>query len=551
MPQLRPYQAKLKQDVYTAWESHANVLAVLPTGGGKTVILSDIVSEHKGVSCVIAHRQELVGQISKALNAAKVPHRIMAPLSLIRQITADHLIEHGYSMYNTGALCGVAGVNTLTSKSRAREYEKFCQQCTLWIMDEAHHCLVSNVWGRAVAMFPNAKGLGVTATPCRADGAGLGRHADGVFDVMVEGPSMAWLIENGYLTRYRVFCPPGFDRAALKDAISATTGDYNTRSAAVVAAVDGIVGDVVKSYLKHAKGLRGVTFTVDVETATHLAAAYVAAGVPAEVVSAQTPEAERSNAIRKFNRGQLLQLVNVDLFGEGFDVPAIEVVSFARPTESYSLYSQQFGRALRILDGKTHAIILDHVGNFTRHLPPDMRPWAWTLDAADKKSRSGASDTIPLKVCTGCTQPYEAYLKACPYCGTVPEPPSRRDVKTVEGDLHELDADVLDAMRAEVLRVNMPVGDYDLQLRRNHVDHKFIPHKVKQFAEKQEPRLAALEGLRLAIDYWAGHQMAARGLDESTAYRLFFYRFGVDVLGAQTQSAAQMEQMTIKLWGDM
>lgn len=547
MPQLRPYQSELKAKVYEAWQSVRNVLAVLPTGGGKTVILADIVSGHNGVSCVIAHRQELVGQISKALNAAKVPHRIMAPLSLIRQITADHLIEHGYSMYNTGALCGVAGVNTLTSKTRAREYEKFCQQCTLWIMDECHHVLRANVWGRAVAMFPNAKGLGVTATPCRADGAGLGAHADGVFDQMVEGPSMAWLISNGYLTRYRVFCPPGFDREALRNAISATTGDYNTKNASVVAAVDGIVGDVVKSYLLHAKGLRGVTFTIDVETATHLAAAYVAAGVPAEVVSATTPEFERSNAIRKFKRGELLQLVNVDLFGEGFDVPAIEVVSFARPTESYSLFSQQFGRALRILEGKTHAIILDHVGNVPRHLPPDMRPWSWSLDAADKKSRSGSSDTIPLKVCTGCTQPYEAFLKACPYCGKVPDPPSRRDVKSVEGDLHELEPDVLDALRAEVLRVNMTPGDYDLQLRRNCVDHKFVPHKVKQFEQKQLPRLEALAALKQAIDWWAGAQLAG-GVDEATAYRLFFYKFGCDVLTAQTKSAAEMEQLTLKIW---
>lgn len=550
MPQLRPYQAELKADIYSAWATVRNVLAVLPTGGGKTVILSDIVAEHKGVSCVIAHRQELVGQISKALNLAKVPHRIMAPLPLIKQITADHMTEHGYSVYNTGALCGVAGVNTLTSKSRVREYEQFCKQCTLWILDESHHCLRSNVWGRAVAMFPNAKGLGVTATPCRADGSGLGAHADGVFEKMVEGPSMAWLIHNGYLTKYRLFCPPGFDRAAIRDAISPTTGDYNTKSAVVKGAVDGIVGDVVQSYLKHAKGLRGVTFAVDVETATHLATAYVVAGVPAEVVSADTPDYDRNNAIRRFKRGELLQLVNVDLFGEGFDVPAIEVVSFARPTESYSLYSQQFGRALRILDGKDHAIIIDHVGNIPRHRPPDMRQWSWTLDAADKKQGKGAGDTKPMRVCTGCTQPYEPFFKACPYCGKVPEPPSRRDIKLVDGDLTEIDLDVLDELRREVLAARMSPEDYDLQLRMAQVPHKYIPGKVELFKQKQGPRLAALDNLTAAMDWWAGAQRA-KGFCTATIYRLFFHTFGHDVLTAQTLPAPAMEQLTIKIWCDL
>ena len=204
---LRPYQAKAKQYIYDAWDQgFVNVLAVLPTGAGKTVLFSDIIHDHRGASCAIAHRQELVSQISLALARDKVRHRIIGPKSVVKLCVNLHMLELGASYYDPSSTCAVAGVDTLVR--RGDELNGWLESVTLCVQDEAHHVLESNKWGTAFKMFPNAKGLGVTATPLRADGKGLGRHVDGLFDTMVEGPGMRDLIEMGFLTEYRVFAPP-------------------------------------------------------------------------------------------------------------------------------------------------------------------------------------------------------------------------------------------------------------------------------------------------------------------------------------------------------
>ena len=333
--QLRPYQSDVLSGVYDSWQRGArNVLAVLPTGGGKTVIFSEGIRQHNGGSCAIAHRQELVSQISLALARDEVRHRIIGPNSVIRWVNQLHIMETGRSYYDPSARCAVAGVDTLVR--RGDELARWAQQVTLWVQDEAHHLLTGNKWGKAVAMFPNARGLGVTATPERADGKGLGRHADGVFDTMVEGPGMRDLITAEYLTDYRILCPPS--DLDLSDVATGSDGDFNRKPLAAKTRKSSVMGDVVTHYLRHASGRLGVTFAPDVETATELAARFNSAGVAAEVVSAKTPEKIRQEILKRFRRREILQLVNVDLFGEGFDLPAIEVVSMARATQSFSLY---------------------------------------------------------------------------------------------------------------------------------------------------------------------------------------------------------------------
>jgi len=285
-------------------------------------------------------------------------------------------------------------------------------------------------------MFPQARWLFPTATPLRADGKGLGRHADGLVDVMVLAPSMRDIINMGYLTDYRIFAPPS-DLDLTQVALSQATGDYNADQLRKAVHKSHITGDVVAHYLKLASGKLGVTFAVDVEAATEIAAAFRAAGVPAEVVSAKTPDALRSQILRRFKAREILQLVNVDLFGEGFDHPPIEVVSFARPTESFALFCQQFGRALRLMlskraatvhahltdeqrraaiaaSEKPVAYIIDHVNNVLRHGLPDARR-EWSLDRRERRS-NGKSDAIPMRVCVNpeCIQPYERIYKCCP-----------------------------------------------------------------------------------------------------------------------------------------
>lgn len=334
--QLRPYQTEGKRDVYDAWNAGAeNVLLVEPTGAGKTVIFSDIIHENDSASCAIAHRQELVGQISMALARNEVRHKIIGPTKVIRTIVNYHMLEFGKSYYDPSSFCGVAGVDTLVRRKNDHELSRWLKSIGLWVLDEGHHCLKENKWGEAAAMMPNAKGLLVTATPDRADGKGLGRHADGLADVMVEGPTMRDLINKGYLTDYRIFAPKTEDLDLTNVDISKVTGDYNPNKLKTAIRKSHIVGDVVKHYLRIAPGKLGITFATDVETATEIASQFNAAGVPAAVVSSNTPDAERIAIQRQFKERELLQIVNVDIYGEGVDIPGVEVVSMARPTKSY------------------------------------------------------------------------------------------------------------------------------------------------------------------------------------------------------------------------
>lgn len=336
MIQLRGFQNRVKGQIYKAWsDGKRNVMPVIPTGGGKTVLFASIIAENQGPSVAIAHRQELTSQISLALARNGVRHRVIGQKALIRDIVNMHMSEVGRDYTNMYAPVAVAGVDTLLNHDPK---DMWLKQVTLVVQDEGHHVLTDNKWGQAMAMFPNARGLFPTATPKRADRKGLGRHADGLVDAMVVGPSMRELIDMGFLTDYRIFAPP-CDVDISHVAVSESTGDYNqVQLRNTMHESKSIVGDVVSHYIKIANGKLGVTFAVDVEEATKIATAFRLAGVPAEVVSAKTPTSLRQNILKRFKAREVLQLVNVDLFGEGFDLPAIEVVSMARPTMSFSLF---------------------------------------------------------------------------------------------------------------------------------------------------------------------------------------------------------------------
>ena len=532
--QLRPYQQQLKTGVNKLWDAVRFVLAVLPTGGGKTVVFSEVIKDHNGATCAIAHRQELVSQISLALARDGVRHKIIGPNNVVKLCVAIHMAELGKSYYDPNSRHAVAGVDTLIR--RTESLKVWMNSVTLWVIDEAHHLLKDNKWGKAVKLFPNAKGLGVTATPLRADGMGLGSHADGVFDDMICGPSMRELIDMGYLTDYRIFAPKTEDLDLSTVTVSKATGDYSAPKLKIAIRKSHVIGDVVAHYLKIAPGKLGVTFATDVETATDIAKAYNDAGVPAEVVSANTPDAERTEIIQRFRRRELLQLVNVDLFGEGFDLPAIEVVSMARPTQSYGLYVQQFGRACRLMDGKIHAIIIDHVGNVERHGLPDA-PKVWSLDRREKRSK-GTNDAIPVTACPSCTGVYERTHSICPHCGYKAEPASRSGPEYVDGDLLELDASTLAMMRGQIEHMDRPAVDVRAEMMSKYAPEVGIRTAVKRHAENQEMQ----EALRASISWWAGYQKA-QGRTDSESYRLFYFRFGIDIMSAQTLKRKEAETL--------
>jgi superfamily II DNA or RNA helicase len=411
-------------------------------------------------------------------------------------------------------------------------------------MDECHHGLKDNKWGKAVAMFPNAKGLGVTACTIRADGKGLGRHADGVFDSLVVGPEMRGLIVDGYLTDYRIFAPPSdLDVSSVK--ISKTTGDYNPNQLKVQVKKSHIIGDVVTHYKRLAMGKLGITFATDVEIATDIAAQYNAAGVPAAVVSAKTPDRERMEIQRQFQHRELLQMVNVDLFGEGYDVPSLEVVSMARPTESYNLFCQQFGRALRIMEGKSTAIIIDHVGNTLRHGLPDA-PVAWTLDRRERRTRANNPDLIPTRVCVECMSLYERIHPRCPWCGHLPVPAVRSGPEFVDGDLLELDAAILATMRGEVAAIDRPDSEVRDGLERAGQGGVVAMGAAKQHRLRQE----AQTELRNAIALWGGKQRA-EGRPDSESYRRFYFRYKIDVLSAQALGRPDAETLCARIKEDI
>lgn len=540
----------------------------MPTGGGKSVANGDVMREYQGASVSIAHRSELVSQLALALARENVRHRIIGPTSLVKTCTAVQMAELGRSMTDPGARVAVAGVDTLVKRDTS--HDSWFRAVGLWSIDEAHHVQTDNKWGTAVAMFPQAFGLGWSATPGRADGGGLGTKAEGgagVFDAMVLGPTPRELINSGYLTDYRIFAPPS--DVVYDDVPVTASGDYSpAKLRAAVHASAAIVGDVVKHYLRIAPGKRGITFAVDVESAGEIAKAFRAAGVPAEVVSAKTDDISRARILRQFKAGEVLQLVNVDLFGEGFDVPACEVVSMVRKTESFSLFAQQFGRMLRVMvapelaamwgeftdaqrlahikaSKKPRGILIDHVGNVIRHGLPDA-PRAWDLANRERRSK-GAADAIPLRTCLnlnadgmggGCFSPYPRYMKTCPYCGFYPEPPARTSPEMVDGDLHELDPSTLAAMRGEVDRIQ---GAPPML-----ADGAANAGMAKRWHERQ----VAQKHLRDCIALWAGWKRH-QGHTDSEAYRLFYFAYGVDVMTAQTYNARDAEALHARITGDL
>lgn len=549
---LRPYQTEIVRSVEAQWAAgNRNVLAVLPTGAGKTVTFATVVERRGTPSVCIAHRAELVQQMSLALAREGVRHRVIGPDTLRRSCVEAHMDDLGQNFLSPTSLSAVAGVDTLV---RMPASDPLFASVGLWVTDEAHHLVSDNKWGRAVALFPNAVGLGVTATPTRSDRKGLGRCADGVFDEMVVGPGMRELIDLGYLTDYEVACPPS-DINLAQVHVSAS-GDYNPEELRQARRKSRITGDMVAHYLRHCRGKLGVAFDTDIASATETCQAFRNAGVPAEVLSGKTPADQRRSIIRRFKARQVHVLVSVDVISEGFDLPAIELVMFGRPTLSFSLYAQQLGRALRLMVGpelmarweqltpaqrkaaiaassKPVARVHDHVGNFAHFGPPD-RPRRWTLRGGESTPRSLVDDAIPMRICDNptCNAPYLRAQLSCPHCDNTYTPAERSRPEHVDGDLVLLDAATLAQLRGEVQRIDgSPIVPFGAP---SHVQMAVR----NQWAERQ----AQQRGLRALMAIYGGWQKSM-GRDEREAQRRFFFQFKVDVLTAQTYGSADAEKL--------
>ena len=526
--QLRPYQQQLKADVYAEWQRGAQtVLAVLPTGGGKSAISASVVNDHQGAACVMAHRAELVSQLSLALAREHVRHRVIGPPSLIKLCVASHMDALRTTYYDANARVGVASVQSIES---FKDHSGWFNSVGLVVHDECHHLLNSNQFGKAVAKFPNARILGVTATPVRADGKGLGRHADGLFDAMVIGPNMRELINAGFLSKYRVFAPPSnLNRSEIPVTAS---GDFSAKVLHDVTKRSTVLGDIVQHYIKHASGKLGLTFADSIDNATDIALRFKAAGVNAEVLTGKTEGWLRASILKKFAAREVMQIVSVALIDEGFDCPAVEVVSDGAATESYGRFAQRFGRGLRVLEGKSHMLYFDHVGNVLRHGLPDA-PREWSLDRRERKSSKKVDDSIPLRTCSECTGAYEAFYKACPYCGHQHVPAGRSAPEQVDGDLIEMvGTPWIAETTKEVERIDGPC----------HAPGGMPAIAVRGLQNAHYERQVAQNHLRNTMATWAGWK-ASLGHDDSESYKLFYFRYGIDAMTAKTLGRGEAQAL--------
>jgi len=405
--QLRPYQQEALQDLRNCfYRGHRSALLVMPTGAGKTACFTSIAASAtaKGNrTLILVHRRELVTQASSKLSLLGVSHGIIAA----GFETSDHSVQ-------------VASVQTLV-----RRLEKLDFEPDLLIIDEAHHA-VAGSWDKAIKHFSNARLIGVTATPERLDGRGLGTH----FDTLVIGPFVDQLVEDGYLSPHKVFAPPiGVDLSKLK----MRGGDYAKDQLGEIMDRPAITGCAVTHYRRLADGQPAIAFCVNVAHAKSVCASFVDAGYRARLVTGEMKMEERDDAISGLADGRTQILCSVDVVSEGTDVPVVSCAILLRPTASTSLYMQQVGRVLRPQPGKV-ATIIDHVNSTRKHGFVDDRR-QWSLDAKPKRQRK--DEPAPsVRQCPDCFASFKPQ-PICPVCGHVFEP-KEGGILNLKGDLQEL-----------------------------------------------------------------------------------------------------------------
>lgn len=539
---LRDYQRDLTDRIYGAWDAgHRNVLAVAPCRSGKTVTFTNMSNGDPNPSCVQVHRQELIGQIVETHALLQVPHNIIAPQPVINFCIKRQIKATGRSYYDAKAPAAIAGVDTLIR--RFDETDRWPKTVQRWTTDEGHHVRADNKWGKGVALFPNAWGLGVTATPIRGDNKSLHREQGGVFDALVQSIDMRTLIGRGRIRDYRVIAPkPSIDEAILK---IGTTGEFTEKSVKEATEGSQIVGDTVQTYSTHTPGKQAIAFAADVKQSKDLAAKFVAAGVRAEHLDGTTPDAQRQAVMDRFMAGDIQVLTNCDLFSEGLDLPGVDVCIMCRPTNSFGMFVQQFCRPLTpAFDGDTaFGIIIDQCGNVLRMaakygMPDTPRRWELFRDDFRKKT---ADDAIPYSSCPQCLMAYERTHRACPFCGFVPEPMDRGVPAMVDGVLAEMSPELLAQLRAARAQVDAAEPPIPYSATDAIVRSKLNQHREKQMAQ---------HALREAMDFWGGVREVEGDSDAAMQVR-FFHRFGLDVYSAQALPAKKAEALRQEIMKDL
>lgn len=411
---LRPYQIAAITAARGKLRAGAKrCLVVMPTGGGKTVVAGEIIrsaTEKGSRTLFLAHRRELILQASDKLNRFGVRHGVI--MAGIRP-ALQHQVQ-------------VGSVQTLAQRAGVLE------RVDLLFLDEGHHATTKNLYSRLLARWPNAKVVGLTATPWRLDGAGL---AD-VFDAHVVATTPRQLRDEGYLVPVGGWEYEGIDTEKAR----VSGGDFVAKDVEPSATSRRVVGDAVAEWLMHAAGKRTVLFTVTVEQSRLMVQAFREAGVPAEHVDGTMPAGERDMVLQRLRSGATLVVSNCNVLTEGFDCPELEVCVLLRPTLSTSLYLQMVGRVLRPVCFDCHAPssaleetcracgssnvkrmarLHDHAGCLAAHGHPfaerDFNPEVASKGA--RKGKGGAARQLRCKACNSVTSRWP-----CDACGYAPEP---------------------------------------------------------------------------------------------------------------------------------
>jgi DNA repair protein RadD len=415
--ELRAYQ----DDVIAAFEAELGagkrrVILVAPTGSGKTIVASSIIARavkrHQRV-LVLAHRREIITQASRKLYEHGVRHGII-------QAGLDKLARPIEPVQ-------VASIQTLWSRA-VRSNTMPLPPAHLLVVDEAHHA-PAETYRKVIAAYPDAVLLGLTATPCRGDGHGLG----GIFETMIECPQIADLIAGGYLVKSRVYAPTDPDLRGVRT----VAGDYVEDQLAERMDRAKLVGDIVTHWHKYGERRRAIAFACSVGHSVHIRDEFLKSGVRAEHLDGSTPKDQRDAMLARLASGKTEVVTNCMVLTEGWDMPEVGCCILARPTKRMGLFRQMIGRVLRPADGKPDAIVLDHSGAVFRHGLPQDRV-AWSLDPDRLATAPAHQARLERKVAglLECTQCGALRLggKPCPACGFLPKRPAQY-VRHVEGEL--------------------------------------------------------------------------------------------------------------------
>lgn len=449
---LYDYQEAAVDEVRAAYGQGCRApLLVLPTGGGKTVTFGYIArrARDKGLRVLIlVHRRELLLQSSATLTRWSVDHGLISP---------SHSISD--------AAVQVAMTQTLVRRLPLDRTGRF--RFDLVIIDECHHVVTSNTWGQILAHSPEARLLGVSATPCRQDGKGLGVEFGGVFDRMIVGPTVQELIDRGKLARPVVFAT---EKVPDVSGIKTRNGDYQRDALESVVNTLEFARLAVEDYRAHLDGAPTVVFTVSTAHGAQMVESFRRDGYRAALLTGKTPDREREGMIRDLGRGALHALCSCNVVSEGTDIPTVVGAMLLRPTQSLALARQQMGRALRVLPGKDKAIILDRAGNTWRHGLP-QEPVEWSLAGAKREARAAWT-------CRACGAAMPAGSPACPACGTATgkgngeaAPPIEQKQQgeiEMQGDLRELTPELRRSVMERRRYENAAAGSVDDLRRLGH-----------------------------------------------------------------------------------